>query len=80
MNDTDLALRLCKHLCEIQSEDGCDYVGQESNDLMWAVAKRFGLRTKQVKHVPTPGCDYADEHNYSECGLGHASLEFEGRL
>jgi hypothetical protein len=75
--DTELALRLARHLCEIQSEDGCDYVGQESNDLMWLVAKRFGLRTKMVTHAPTNDCPYTDTHNYVECGMDGAPLEFE---
>jgi hypothetical protein len=72
-----LALRLARHLRDIQAEDGCDLVGQESNDLMWWVARHFGLRIKLVEHAAVGDCPWTGKHHFSECGSELAVLDFE---
>lgn len=72
-----LILRLLRHLRDIQSENGCDLIGQETNDLMWNVATHFGFRPKRIKHPPSEICPIAEYHNFSECGEELVPLDFE---
>lgn len=75
--DDVMALRLARHLRDIQGEDGYNYVGQESNELMWWVARRFGLRPAMVEHDEVFDCPLVGKHAFAECGHEHAPLEFE---
>jgi len=70
-------LRLLRHLRNVQSEDGCDLIGQETNELMWWVARHFGFRTVMVQHEPAPDCSFVGPHNFSECGSDVGNLDFE---
>jgi len=76
-DDTKMALRLACHLRDIQSEDGCDLIGQETTDLMWWVVRRFGLRPAMTDHGPVSDCPWTGKHALSECGSKWAILEFE---
>ena len=73
----NLGLRLAQHLMVLQSEDGCDDIGQETSDLMFAVMRHFGLRTKLVDHPPVPACEVSGPHNVVECGHEEMPWEFE---
>lgn len=76
-DDTKFGLQLARHLWEIQSEDGCDEIGQKTYDLAWSVMRRFGLRFKMVQHEPAPDCPKSGPHPASECEHDGVALELE---